>query len=79
MFHIQVFLIKVGNCFQKFSMLSKQIKKTQSTIERIEIYISKELNKYLGEFEIPSKIINFKSDQDLTKYDEDSSALDTRC
>ena len=51
----------------------------KDVLERIEIYISKELNKYLGEFEIPSKIINFKSDQDLTKYDEDSSALDIRC
>ena len=33
----------------------------------------------MGYFQIPSNIINFKSDKDLTEYDKDLSALDIRC
>ena len=48
-------------------------------IERIEIFMSHELSNYLGNFEIPTEITNFKSDIDLKEYDKDSTALDARC
>ena len=48
-------------------------------IERIEIFMSHELSKYLGDFQIPTEITNFKSDKDLREYDKDSTALDIRC
>ena len=51
----------------------------QKKIERIEIFISHELSKYLGNFQIPAEITNFKSDRDLREYDKDSTALDIRC
>ena len=41
--------------------------------------MSNELSNYLGNFEIPTEITNFKSDKDLREYDKDSTALDTRC
>ena len=68
---------KSWDLFQKVFNAYKKNK--DDVLERIEIYISKELNRCLGDFEISSKIINFRSDQDLTKYDKDLSALDIRC
>ena len=41
--------------------------------------MSHELSKYLGNFQIPAEITNFKSDKDLKEYDKDSTALDIRC
>ena len=54
-------------------------KDTKSKIERIEIFISNELIRYLGDFQIPQQISNFKSDKDLTEHDKELTALDTRC
>ena len=48
-------------------------------IERIEVFISKELSENLGNFQIPPEITNYRSDKDLTEYDKNSTALDIRC
>lgn len=54
-------------------------KEAKNEIERVEVFISNELNSYLGDFKIPREISNSKSDKDLTDYDQDSIALDVRC
>ena len=48
-------------------------------IERIEVFISKELSENLGNFQIPPEITNYRSDKDLTEYDKNLTALDIRC
>ena len=68
---------KSWNLFLKvFDFFKKDPK---NKIERIEIYLSNELNLYLGDFQISSEISNFKSDKDLKEYDKDLTALDIRC
>ena len=62
--------LKTFNAFEK---------KSNGKIQRIEIFISNELNAYLGDFQIPSEIINFKSDKDIIEYDKNATALDIRC
>ena len=64
------FFLKIFDAFKR---------EPQKKIERIEIFISHELSKYLGNFQIPAEITNFKSDRDLREYDKDSTALDIRC
>ena len=48
-------------------------------MEKIEVFISKELNAYLGSFQIPPEITNYISDKDLMEYDKNLTAMDIRC
>ena len=54
-------------------------KEPYGNIERIEVFISKELSENLGNFQIPPEITNYRSDKDLTEYDKNLTALDIRC
>ena len=54
-------------------------KEPHGNIEKIEVFISKELNAYLGSFQIPPEITNYISDKDLMEYDKNLTAMDIRC
>ena len=54
-------------------------KEPHGNIEKIEVFISKELSAYLGSFQIPPEITNYISDKDLKEYDKNLTALDIRC
>lgn len=70
----------VKKSWRLFLKTFNAFKKDQTNvIERIEIYISNELNSFLGDFQIPIEISNFKSDQNLIEYDRDLIAMDFRC
>lgn len=55
--------IKLFNAFRKASGPD------QKKLERIEIFISSELNNFLGGFYIPDAISDFESDNDLTTFE----------
>ena len=64
--------IKIYNVFKKNTH-------SQEVIENIEIYISNDLNEFLGGFQIPREIHDKPTVKDLTKYDKNSAPLDLRC
>ena len=62
-----------------FLKIFNVFRKSKDNIEKIEIFISEELSLFLGGFQIPSEILNYRSDEDLTEYDKNSLMLDMRC
>ena len=76
-----VSILSIGNkseiskkSWELFSKLFNAFRKTsgpndQKKLERIEIFISSELNNFLGGFYIPDEVSNFESDNDLTTFE----------